>query len=301
MNANAFDVTGRTAVVTGANTGIGQGIAVALAQAGADVVLVARRDPSETRRLVENAGRRAHVVMADLSSIEPCERIVAETVETFGQLDILVNNAGIIRRNDALDFLEHFLSTLPDVALGGLDLTAARNGEVRRIYELAYAWLNLIETIEGAFYGETESSLTVGDLALLSGLDTRTIRNRCGPDKLIRTSAARTSQDRNSASPAFVHLHALDAVDWLRSRKDFHVSAVDPGWITQRLANANPANSTRGLLMASIVNLGPLASLAPAFDFTVEDARRWFDEGELLPASISEALIQKIQEFEGTL
>ena len=204
-------------------------------------------------------------------------------------------------RNDALDFLEHFLSTLPDVALGGLDLTAVRNGEVRRIYELAYAWLNLIETIEGAFYGQIESSLTVGDLALLSGLDTRTIRNRCGPDKLIRTSAARTSQDRNSASPAFVHLHALDAVDWLRSRKDFHVSAVDPGWITQRLANANPANSTRGLLMASIVNLGPLASLAPAFDFTVEDARRCFDQGELLPASISEALIQKIQKFEGTL
>ena len=117
MSANAFDLTGRTAVVTGANTGIGQGIAVALAQAGADVVLVARRDPSETRRLVEDAGQRAHVVMADLSSIEPCERIVAETVETFGQLDILVNNAGIIRRNDALDFSEEDWDAVMDVNL----------------------------------------------------------------------------------------------------------------------------------------------------------------------------------------
>jgi 2-deoxy-D-gluconate 3-dehydrogenase len=106
MQANPFDLAGKVAIVTGANTGIGQGIAVALAKAGADIALVARSDASETASLIEGAGRRAAVIEADLSTIEPCERIVAETVNALGGLDILVNNAGIIRRNDAADFTE---------------------------------------------------------------------------------------------------------------------------------------------------------------------------------------------------
>lgn len=117
MAQNLFDLTGKVALVTGANTGIGQGIAVALAKAGADIVLTARRDPSETRELVEAQGVRTHVVMADLSSTEPCERIVSETVEAFGRLDVLVNNAGIIRRNDALDFTEEDWDAVMDTNL----------------------------------------------------------------------------------------------------------------------------------------------------------------------------------------
>lgn len=198
-------------------------------------------------------------------------------------------------RNEALDFLEHFLSTLPSVALGGVDMTYVRNGEVRRIYDLAYAWLNLIETVDAAFHGETESALTVNDLALLSGLDTRTLRNRCGPGKLIRTSATRASQARNSASPAFVHLHALDAVDWLRGRKDFTISKIEPAWMARRLADATPINSSRGLLVASIINLGALSGLAPALGFTPEQAREWFDRGEFLPPEIADALTQRLE------
>lgn len=199
-----------------------------------------------------------------------------------------------LARYDALEFLEHFLSTLPDVALGGLDLTAARNGEVRHIYNLAYAWLNLIESIQAAFHGETESTLSVNDLALLSGLDTRTLRNRCGPDKPIRTSGTRASQERNSASPAFVNLHALDAVDWLRGRKDFMISKVDPAWIARRIAEADHANASRGLLVASVVNLGALSTLAPASGFTSEQAREWFDKGEPMPADIANALMRRL-------
>ena len=117
MAQNLFDLSGKVALVTGANTGIGQGIALALAKAGADIVLTARRDPSETRALVEAQGVRAHVIMADLSSTEPCDRIVSETVEVFGRLDILVNNAGIIRRNDALDFTEDDWDAVMDTNL----------------------------------------------------------------------------------------------------------------------------------------------------------------------------------------
>lgn len=106
MSTNMFDLSGKAAIVTGGNTGIGQGIAVALAEAGADIALVSRSDASETVRMIEATGRRAIIIEADLSTIEPCERIVSEALGEFGRIDILINNAGIIRRSDALDFSE---------------------------------------------------------------------------------------------------------------------------------------------------------------------------------------------------
>lgn len=112
-----FDLSGRVAVVTGGNTGIGQGIAAALALAGADIALVARSDASETAALIEQAGRRVTVIKADLATIEPCQRIVEQTVADLGGLDILVNNAGIIRRNDALDFTEDDWDAVVDINL----------------------------------------------------------------------------------------------------------------------------------------------------------------------------------------
>lgn len=193
-------------------------------------------------------------------------------------------------RNEALDFLEHFLSTLPNVALGGVDLTSSRNGEVRRLYELAYAWSNLIETIEDSFQGETESALAVTDLALMSTLDLRTLRNRCGPGKLIRTSVTRSSRNRNSASPALVRLNALDAVDWLLGRKGFRISNIGARWIVSKLVGATPTQATRGLLVAGIVNVGTLASLAPRIGCSPEQARTWFDRGDPLPSKVGKAL-----------
>lgn len=104
--SDLFSLTGRTAIVTGANTGIGQAIAVALAEAGASIVAVGRTTPDETAAQVKQLGRSFHAISADLSSIEPVDRIVSETVAHTGRADILVNNAGIIRRADALDFTE---------------------------------------------------------------------------------------------------------------------------------------------------------------------------------------------------
>lgn len=112
-----FDLSGKVAVVTGANTGIGQGIALALAQAGADIALVTRSDASETAKLVEQTGSRSLVVRADLGTIEPCQRIVDEVVAGLGGLDILVNNAGIIRRNDATEFTEQDWDAVVDTNL----------------------------------------------------------------------------------------------------------------------------------------------------------------------------------------
>ncbi len=104
--ANPFDLSGRVAVVTGANTGIGQAIALALAEAGADIAAVGRTPAEETVEKARALGRRAEIVSADLSTIEPVGRVIAEVLEKLGGLDILVNNAGIIRRTDSVDFSE---------------------------------------------------------------------------------------------------------------------------------------------------------------------------------------------------
>ncbi len=102
----AFDLSGKVAIVTGANTGIGQAIAVSLAQAGADIALVGRSATDETRKKIVTLGRRALHIDADLSTVAPVDDVIVKTLAHFGQLDILVNNAGIIRRNDAVDFTE---------------------------------------------------------------------------------------------------------------------------------------------------------------------------------------------------
>ncbi|CDZ39990.1 Putative 2-deoxy-D-gluconate 3-dehydrogenase [Neorhizobium galegae bv. officinalis] len=113
----SFDLTGKTAIVTGANTGLGQAISVALAQAGADVALVGRSSMAETEAAVGAAGGRSLSIHADLSTLEPVDRIIGETVAWTGRADILVNNAGIIRRADAIDFSEADWDAVMDVNL----------------------------------------------------------------------------------------------------------------------------------------------------------------------------------------
>jgi 2-deoxy-D-gluconate 3-dehydrogenase len=102
----SFSLAGKVALVTGANTGLGQGIAIALAQAGADIVGAGRSSCEETQREVVAAGRRFQFVQADLYNSREAGRVVTEAVAKAGRLDILVNNAGVIRRNDALSFTE---------------------------------------------------------------------------------------------------------------------------------------------------------------------------------------------------
>ena len=114
---NPFDLSGKVAIVTGANTGIGQAIALALAEAGADIAAVGRTPAQETVDKARALGRRAEIVSADLSTIEPVQRIVDETVDKLGGLDILVNNAGIIRRADAVDFTEEDWDAVVDTNL----------------------------------------------------------------------------------------------------------------------------------------------------------------------------------------
>jgi 2-dehydro-3-deoxy-D-gluconate 5-dehydrogenase len=101
-----FDLTGKVAIVTGASTGLGAGMTLGLAEAGADIALVDRVECTETAEKVRAIGKRALTITADLSTIAPVKNIVELAVKEFGKVDILINNAGIIRRTPAIDFSE---------------------------------------------------------------------------------------------------------------------------------------------------------------------------------------------------
>ncbi|HBH14896.1 MAG TPA: 2-deoxy-D-gluconate 3-dehydrogenase, partial [Leclercia adecarboxylata] len=106
MILDAFNLSGKVAIVTGCDTGLGQGMALGLAQAGCDIVSVNRRIPEETAAGVKALGRRFMAIQADLSKQDGINDIVEQVVAGMGRVDILVNNAGTIRREDALTFSE---------------------------------------------------------------------------------------------------------------------------------------------------------------------------------------------------
>jgi 2-deoxy-D-gluconate 3-dehydrogenase len=111
-----FELTNKVAVVTGCDTGLGQGMALALAQAGCDIVGVNVVAPDETAALIRDAGRRFRDIRADLRSAVAAE-VIEHATAAFGRIDTLVNNAGIIRRANAIEFSERDWDDVMDVNL----------------------------------------------------------------------------------------------------------------------------------------------------------------------------------------
>lgn len=102
----AFDLTGKVAIITGASSGLGIGIAKALSSAGADIVGVARSSCMEAKTAVEKNGHRFLEISANLRDFASIQHIVDLTIKEYGKIDILVNNAGMVARNSCVDFMQ---------------------------------------------------------------------------------------------------------------------------------------------------------------------------------------------------
>ena len=247
-----FDLTGRVAVVTGGNTGIGRGIAVALARAGADLALVGRSRADETAAEVKAQGRRAALIEADLATIAPIGSVVERTLDQLGSLDILVNNAGIIRRADAVDFSESDWDAVIDTNLkslffmcqaAGRHMLAQGRGKIVNIASLlsfqggirvpsytasksGVAGLTRLLANEWAGQGVNVNAIAPGYIATnnTTALQSEETRNR---QILERIPAGRWG-DAADIGGAAVFL-ASSASDYVHG----HILAVDGGWLAR--------------------------------------------------------------------
>jgi 2-deoxy-D-gluconate 3-dehydrogenase len=249
----SFDLSGRVAMVTGANTGLGQAIAAGLAQAGADIVAVGRSAPTETAAMVEAAGRSLYAIPADLSSVAPIADVVAQAVSAVGAIDILVNNAGIIRRNDSLDFTEEDWDAVIDTnlktafflsqAVARTWATTGRGGKIINICSMlsfqggirvpsytasksGLAGLTRLLACEWASKGINVNAIAPGYFSTnnTEALRADETRNR---DILARIPAGRWG-DPSDISGAAVFL-ASDAAAYVHGT----VLAVDGGWLAR--------------------------------------------------------------------
>ena len=196
---SVFDLTGRRAMVTGANTGIGQGIAISLAEAGAEILAVGRSSMAGTRAAVEAAGGTLREISADLGDTGRVAAAFDAAWDAHGPIDILVNNAGIIRRADAVDFSEDDWDAVMDVNLKSVFLlcqafarksfAAERSGRIVNIASL----LSFQGGIRVASYTASKSGLA-------------------GLTKLLANEWAAKGINVNAIAPGYIETNNTEAL-----------------------------------------------------------------------------------------
>jgi 2-deoxy-D-gluconate 3-dehydrogenase len=249
---NKFKVARSVALVTGSSTGLGAAIAVALAEAGAQVACHGNsRSPEETCDRIRSAGGVAHAISGDLSRPETAKRLIEQTLERFGRLDILVNNAGTIRRAPAVEYSEDDWTTVLEVNLSSVFrlsqlagrhmIETGRGGKIVNIASLlsfqggitvpAYAaskggvaQLTKALANEWAKHGINVNAIAPGYMRTTNtaALQADEVRNR---QILERIPAGRWGEAEDIAGAAvFLSSPASDYVNG-------HVLVVDGGWL----------------------------------------------------------------------
>lgn len=252
MMNEPFDLSGKTALVTGSNTGIGRAIAIGLAAAGADVVCHCRKagDAAETIAAVRAVGRRSIESVGDMADPATPERLVDEAVAEFGRLDIVVNNAGTIRREPAAEHSSESWQAVIDVNLtapfklcqaAGRQMIGQGSGKIINIASLlsfqggitvpaytasksAVAGLTKALANEWAKLGVNVNAIAPGYIATnnTAALQADETRNR---QILERIPAGRWGRPEDIAGAAvFLASHASDYVNG-------HILVVDGGWM----------------------------------------------------------------------
>ncbi|WP_438349083.1 2-dehydro-3-deoxy-D-gluconate 5-dehydrogenase KduD [Paenibacillus sp. FA6] len=247
-----FDLTGKVAVVTGGGSGLGQGIAIGLAEAGADIVSISYSSSDETIQAVESLGRKASAIKADLSDETVLESVFNEALGFFGKVDILVNNAGIIRRvaaadHPAQDWHDVISLNLNSVfflcQLAGRHMIERGSGKIINIASMltyqgginvpgytaskhAVAGITKALANEWASKGIQINAIAPGYMATDNTSAIRADENR-SRDILARIPASRWGTPADLKGPA-VFL-ASDASDYMNG----HVVCVDGGWMAR--------------------------------------------------------------------
>ena len=250
--ARLFDLSGQVALVTGANTGIGQGIALALAEAGADIAAAGRSAAHETVGKVRELGRKGENFAADLSSVGAVQPLVDAVLAEFGRIDILVNNAGIIRRADAVDFTEEDWDAVMDTNLktlfflcqaAGKHMIARGSGKIINIASMltfqggirvpsytasksGVGGLTKLLANEWAAKGVQVNAIAPGYIATnnTAALQGDEVRNR----QIMERIPAGRWGDPGDIGGAAVFL-ASGASDYVQG----HILAVDGGWLAR--------------------------------------------------------------------
>lgn len=246
-------LTGKVAVVTGASRGLGAAIAVALAEAGADVALVARGDVSAAEQAIAALGRRSLRLAEDVGAPDAAARIHDAVLTAFGRADILVNNAGIIRRASVLEFSETDWDDVLNVNLSAAFRLSqrfaagwVRAGQPGKIVNIA-SMLSFQGGVRVVSYTAAKSALAGITRAMANELAAHRINiNAVAPGYMAtdNTEALRADPARNRAildripagrwgepgdlAGAVVFL-ASSASDYLHG----HVLAVDGGWLAR--------------------------------------------------------------------
>jgi 2-deoxy-D-gluconate 3-dehydrogenase len=248
-----FRLDGKVAIVTGGNTGLGQGYAVALAKAGADIVVPAyNTDWDETRELIEKEGRRVVFVQADLTKKEDRKNVIDVTMKEFNKIDILVNNAGTIRRAPLLEYKEEDWNAVMDINLNAVYFLSQEVAKIMaeqgsgKIINVA----SMLAFQGGKFvppYTASKHGVAGITKAFANELAYKNIQiNAIAPGyiKTANTAPIRADKERNaeiqSRIPADRWAEPFDlmgAIVFLASRaSDYvngHVLAVDGGWLVR--------------------------------------------------------------------
>ena len=253
MILEKFKLDNKVAIVTGAARGLGQGFAVALAEAGADVALVDILPTDETHQKVEGIGRKAISISADMIRIDCINDIVNKTINGLGRIDILVNNAGIIRRAPLTEFSEKDWDDVINInqkSLFFLTQAAAKQmikqGEGGKIINIA-SMLSFQGGILVPSYTASKSAVVGLTRLMANELGEKGINvNAIAPGYMVtdNTAALRADKDRNKAildriplgrwgNPEDLHgtvvFLASTASDYVQG----YTIAVDGGWLSR--------------------------------------------------------------------